>query len=183
MATERMATERRPSIDKVIVSVLLIIAGVVASIAVVNAVYPAVTQGSSSLTSATNRVSDRVETQVTIIQSTGELNSVGTWVDANSDGDFDIYFWVKNVGTTRIMNISESDVYVGPVGNWRRIPYVDYASGAKPNWTYSIENGTEWWTADTIKVTIHYSSTQSAGTYWGKFVAPNGVFYELNFSF
>lgn len=180
---ERTATEGRPPIDKIIVSVLLIIAGVVAAITVVNAVFPAVTQGSSSLTNATARASDRVETQVTIIQATGELNSSGSWVDANGNGFFDIYFWVKNVGTTRITNISESDIYVGPIGNWRRIPYTDYAGGAKPLWTYSIENGTEWWTADTIKVTITYSSTQSAGTYWGKFVAPNGVSHELTFSF
>lgn len=162
---------------------LLTIAAVVTSVVVVNAVYPAVTQGSGSLTSATNRVSERLETQVTIIQATGELNSSGAWVDTNSDGDFDIYFWVKNVGGSRITNISESDVYVGPVGNFQRIKYTDYASGVKPYWTYSIENGTEWWTADTIKVTIHYSSTQSAGTHWGKFVAPNGVSHELTFSF
>lgn len=176
-------TARRSAIDKIIASVLLTIAAVVAAVAVVNAVYPAVIQGSSSLTSATNRISSRLESQVTIVQATGELNASHVWVDTNSDGDFDIFVWVKNVGTTRIDNISESDLFLGQTGDFRRIPYTDYAGGVKPYWTYTIETGTEWGAADTIKITVHYSSTQSTGTYWAKFLAPNGISYELDFSF
>ncbi len=175
--------ERRPSIDKIIASVLLTIAAVVAAVAVVNAVYPAVTQGSSSLTSATNRVSSRLESQVTIIQATGELNASHVWVDTNGDGDFDIFAWVKNVGTTRIDNVSESDLFVGQTGDFRRIPYTTYAGGNKPYWTYSVENGTEWEASDTIKITVHYSSQQATGSYWMKFLAPSGVSNELDFSF
>ena len=169
--------------DKVIASVLLIIAAVVTSVVVVNAVYPAVTQGAGSLTSATNRMSNRLESQVAIIQATGELNSSHVWVDTNSDGDFDIYLWVKNVGTPRIDAISESDLFLGPVGNCVRGPYTDYAGGVKPYWTYGIENGTDWSQGDTIKVTVHYSSSQATGTYWSKFLIPNGISDELTFSF
>lgn len=111
---------------------LLTIAAVVAAAAVVNAVYPAVTQGSSSLTSATNRISTRMESKVTVIHATGELNASGNWVDTNSDGDFDIFAWVKNVGTARIDNVTESDLFVGQTGDFQRVPHQTYAGGNKP---------------------------------------------------
>jgi hypothetical protein len=62
---------------------LLTIAGVIAAIAVMNAVFPAVTRSSSALTAASGTVDERIKTNITVVQSVGELDSGGSFVDSN----------------------------------------------------------------------------------------------------
>lgn len=151
--------------DKVIVTVLLIIGGVVASIAIFNGVYPAIVQSSSSVRSATAKVSDRIETRIDIIQV--------------SDNSTLIDFWVKNTGTVRIISIDRSDMFYGPETNFTRITY---GGGTPPYWDYILEgSATEWAQAVTLKVTIYLPSPISAGTYLLKMVTPNGVSDQIIF--
>lgn len=168
--------------DKIITTMLLTIAGVVCAMLVFNAVYPAVNRGGSAMVSAAEKINDRIKSQVSIIQAIGELNASGAWQDTNGDGDFDIFVWVKNVGAARIVDIRGSDVFLGQTGSYARIHHQDYAGGVKPYWNYGLENATEWITAATLKITIHYSSTLARGTYWVKVAIPNGVSDEQYFS-
>ncbi len=152
--------------DKVIVTVLLIIGGVVAALAVFNGFYPAIIESSGAVKSATSKVSDRIESRVEIIQ----LADNSTEVDA----------WVKNVGTVDIDSVERSDIFYGLEGNFSRITY---GGGTPPYWDYQFEGSyTRWQPTVTLKVVIHLASTPSAGTYIFKMVVPNGIFDTTTFS-
>jgi archaeal flagellar protein FlaG len=169
--------------DKVLSTILLVVAAVVCVVLVINAVYPAITSSSGALSSISASMNERIKTQVKIIHATGELNSSGNWVDTNSNGDFDVLVWIKNIGIESVDDIGRCDVFLS--GNdtiWTWIPYVDYADGSFPQWSYRIENGTEWGAATTLMIDIHYSSPLSSGQYNVKVMVPNGVSDEYDFS-
>jgi flagellar protein FlaG len=169
--------------DKVLATILLVVAAVVCVVLVINAVYPAITSSSGALSTVSASMNERIKTQVKIIHATGELNSSGSWVDTNSDGDFDVLIWMKNIGTEPIDDIGRCDVFLA--GNntiWTWIPYVDYAGGSYPRWSYVIENGTAWGAATTLMIDIHYSSPLQSGQYNVKVMVPNGVSDEYDFS-
>lgn len=59
---------------------------------------------------------------------------------------------------------------------------MDDAGENYPRWEFMLENDTEWGTSATLKVTITYSDNLSAGTYFAKFIIPNGIYDEYYFS-
>ena len=118
--------------DKVLSTVLLIVAAVVTVVLVINSVFPAIGMSSSALTSASAKAADMVKSRVDIIHATGELDSSGIWQDTNADGYFNIFIWVKNTGTVTIDDMKSGDVFMGSTGSWGRIPHTDFASGCTP---------------------------------------------------
>ncbi|MCL0093923.1 hypothetical protein M1O53_02960 [Dehalococcoidia bacterium] len=178
--------------DKAIITVLLIIAGVASVAFIFNSVYPAITRGSDAVVSMADRMDDRIRSQVNVIHAVSEYdpNAPGNWTDINTNTDFDIFAWVKNVGTTRILTPRRSDVFFGREGSFQRIPHVDYAGGVKPFWQYVVEDtGGEWVSARTLKITIVYaddwatSGLSTGVTYLVKMILPNGISDEIYFSF
>lgn len=178
--------------EKAIITVLLIVAGVVCVAVMFNGIFPAINSGSDAVVSMASKVDDRIQSQVDIIHATSEYNpddTVNHWNDINGNGTFDILAWVKNVGSTRILGVDESDVFFGEDGDFQRVPYVDYANGVKPYWEYTLEDGaTQWGPGDTLALTIVYaddfnSSGLTAGTtYLLKMIIPNGISDEIYFS-
>jgi hypothetical protein len=77
------------------------------------------------------------------------------------------------VGSLKITTPEDSDLFFGPDGNFTHIAY----STGVLNWTYTLENDTEWRPGATLKITVHNSSP-AAGTYFIKFVLPNGISTE-----
>jgi hypothetical protein len=148
-------------LDKVIVTALLVIAGVVSAIGVFNAVYPAVGQSSDAITSMQGRVDDRLKTQIEIIYGS-------KWSDQS--GDY-VLIWAKNIGSLRIAAPEASDLFFGPEGDFSRIPY----GVGMPHWEYALENDSRWNPTRTIKITIVGDSSLSPGRYYAKLVLPNGV--------
>ena len=168
--------------DKIIVTALLIIAGVVGATLLMNSVLPAINQSSSAMSGMTDRLNQRVETLITIVHATGELDKDGAWQDTNGDGDFDVFAWVKNVGVARIIALGESDVFFGTEGDFSRIPYVDDAGGVKPYWEYELKNGSEWVKTVTMEIEISFPSTLASDIYQIKVLTPDGVSDERYFS-
>ena len=156
--------------DKAITTALLIIAGVVCMIFVFNSVYPALNHSSQAMVSMAEQVDERMKSRISIVHA------------ANSANHTSVFLWVKNVGTQRIVDIEASDLFCGPSDNFSRIPYVDDAGTSYPRWIYALENDTEWQTSATLKITIDYSSDPGAGTYFTKFIIPNGISDEYYFS-
>ena len=156
--------------DKVVTTVLLIIAGVVCMIFVFNSVYPMISRSSQAMVSMAEIVDERMKSRISIVHA------------ANSANRTAVYLWVKNVGTSRIVSIGESDVFFGQEDDFARIPYVDDAGGSYPRWEYTLENDTEWLTSATLKITITYDVDPGAGTYFAKVVIPNGISDEYFFS-
>ena len=156
--------------DKVVTTALLIIAGVVCSIFMFNSVFPVINRSSEAMVSMTDKINDRMESRISIVHA--------TCAAARQT----VYIWVKNVGGNSIPSISDSDVFFGKEGNFMRIPYDGDAGGAKPSWTYTIENDTVWETKATLKITITYQGDPGAGKYYLKIVIPNGISDEYYFS-
>lgn len=156
--------------DKIITTTLLIIAGIVCTMLVFNTAYPMVSRSTQAMVSTAEKIDDRMESRVNIVHA------------ANTADRKTVYIWVKNVGSSRIVSIEESDVFFGQENNFNRIPYVDDAGGSYPRWSYTIENNTEWVSGATVKITITYSSDPGTGTYYMKMVIPNGVVDEYYFS-
>ena len=149
--------------DKAVVTILLMIAGLVCSLVIFNTVYPAVNRGASALSSMSSKIDDRIKSRIEIVETASEDNKV--------------YVWIKNVGSSNIGGIEQSDVFLGQTGAIERIPY----NAGTPRLEYSIENNTECIPTATIKITIHLVDNPS-GNYYIKFVIPNGISDEHQFS-
>jgi archaeal flagellar protein FlaG len=152
--------------DKVMVTLLLIIAGVVCSVVIINAAFPAITGSTGAITDTASKISDRIRSQVKII----EVANTGS----------NLYVWIKNVGTSRILGIESSDIFFGPEGNFSRVPH-GAAGSSEPYWDYSIENASNWGPTATVKITVH-SGTALSGSYYFKMVIPNGITEETIYS-
>lgn len=171
--------------DKVLSTVLMVVAAVICVVLVLNAVFPAITSSGGAVSSASARMNERIRSQIEIIHATGELDGNGTWQDTNSDGNFDVFLWVKNVGSQTIDCVESSDVFItGDQTVWAWIPHTNYAGGAYPHWDYDIENGTLWSQTTTLKIEISYNSGShpSSGEYDVKVLIPNGVSDDYYFS-
>jgi archaellum component FlaF (FlaF/FlaG flagellin family) len=157
-------------VEKAITTALLIIAGVVCMVFVFNSVYPMVSHSSQAMLSMAEQVDERMKSRINIVHA------------ANSANRTTVYLWIKNVGTQRIVNVEGSDLFFGQETNFNRIPYKDEAPTTYPRWDYALENDTEWQTSATLKVTITYDSDPGAGTYYAKFIIPNGISDDFYFS-
>jgi hypothetical protein len=153
--------------DKVIVTVMLIIGGIVASFAVFNGVYPAIQRSGSAITNASDTLNDRIQSDIKII----EVNEDSTTVNA----------WVKNIGTSDISCVENSDVFFGTDNNYSRITYGDISTPL-PYWSYDLESsGSEWTPTVTNKIVIHLASALIPDTYALKIIIPNGISDETFF--
>ena len=153
--------------DKIIVTVMLIIGGIVAAFAVFNGIYPAVQRSGAAITSASDNMNERIKSDIRIIQ----VNDNGTTVDA----------WVKNIGASNIITVENSDIFFGQEGDFSRIPYGN-ATSPLPYWSYQLEGtASQWGPTDTNKIVIHLASSPSPATYILKVIIPNGIFDETVF--
>jgi len=139
---------------------------------VFNSVYPMINRSSQAMTSMAEQVDERMNSRINIVHA------------ANNSTRTAVYLWIKNVGTQRIVDIEHCDLFFGEETNFKRVPYVDDAAGTYPQWSYIVENDpdSQWKTSVTIKVTIVHDSDPGAGTYFAKFIIPNGIYDEYYFS-
>jgi hypothetical protein len=147
-------------LDKIIVTALLMTAGVIMAIALFNAMYPAINQGNDAITNMQYRISDQMKTQINILHA------------AAAGGVVTI--WVKNTGDARIVGLGSSDLFFGPEGNFVRIPY----GTGSPHWEYLVENGTDWVPRATLRIVIYNFSPLNSGRYYIKMTLPNGISAE-----
>jgi hypothetical protein len=140
------------------------VAAVVAIMAIVSSVMPALSRANGSMVMTSDAISDRMSSQVEIIHATG--------VDAATQADT----WVKNVGASRIGPLDRTDVFFGPEDGFDRIPYGGPSCTA-PCWDYVLEGGaTEWGPTATLHVIIYLDYSITTGTtYFVKVVVPNGI--------
>ncbi|MBF8266817.1 MAG: flaG [Dehalococcoidia bacterium] len=155
----------------------------VAAVLVIDATYPAVVSSSNSLVRSAQRLDNRIDSEISVVFATGELDEDGAWQDTNGDGHFDVFAWVKNVGSARVLGVDQTDVFLGKAGYFARIPHEDDAGGSYPRWSYTVENSTEWDSTATIQITIHYSSALTSDTYLLRIITPSGAYNEHYFSF
>ena len=129
------------------------------------------------------KLDERIESQIKTVYATAELDESGVWQDTNNNSDFDIDIWVKNIGVSRIIGVDQTDIFFGVTGDFARIPHTTDASGGYPRWSYTLENGTEWTSSVTVKLTILYDSSISSDEYFVKVITPAGASDQHYFSF
>jgi hypothetical protein len=152
--------------DKIIVTVLLIIGGVIAAFAIMNGVYPALERSSSAINAATDQVNDQIKSQIEIIN----VSINGT----------NVQVWVKNVGASVINSVENSDVFLYSGSTIERLSYGD-ESTPLPYWNYSLAGGgTSWSPAVTSEFILHPASL-AGGPYQVKIVIPNGISDQSTF--
>jgi len=161
--------------DKTITTALLIIISMATALVLFNAAFPAVVEGSDALQSMAANSEEQIRSQLSIIHIVGELDASGWWHDTNSNGQFEVFAWVKNIGLTRFTALDEMDVFYGQEGNFVRIPHQSDAGGSYPHWTWQLENAAEFVPSATVRITIRYSAAQAPGRYFFRITAPNGV--------
>ena len=158
--------------DKVITTMLLLIAGVIATVVVINAILPAVQRAGSDIIAASDVAGNRIRSDVRII----ELSAVDT-------DDF-AQVWAKNTGASRIDAIDKSSVFFGPVNNFGYVGYDATSECPTPAvpprtvdcWQYAIEDDTQWSISSTVRITVYLSYDLAAGTeYVMKLVLANGI--------
>jgi hypothetical protein len=140
---------------------LLVLASVVSAVALFNALFPAINQGSDTMLSMQRRLDDQARTQVEVVHA----------INYGVSSDI-AYVWVKNVGSNTISAVESCDVFFGPEGNWSRLAY----GTGDGEWQYTIENDTTWKPTATVKLIIDYTENLSNGErYFCKIVLPNGI--------
>ena len=155
--------------EKVIATALIAIASIVASIALINAVLPALGKSSSALVAANKKAAERIKTDIDVIHATGD--TAGT-----------VTVWVKNVGYQVIKSVKDSDVIItkpSAAGGVRRLSYKNGCSSEC--WDFTIEdNASDWTTTVTVKFML--TTTVTSGSYSVSVAAPNGVNAAKDFS-
>jgi flagellar protein FlaG len=135
--------------QEVLSSAILIIAAIIATAAIVNAIYPSLFAAAGSVATASDTASNRVLTDIKIAM-------------ASADGPGTLYVWVKNDGSTRIpeSRIAYTDVYFGDRGHMIK---ASANSSEAFRWTYALDdiNGDDdWGPGETLQITV----TDGAGT-------------------
>jgi len=119
-------------------------------------------------------IKDKIQTQITIVFATINTNDT-------------VKVWIKNTGIKEIHEdlIPKSDLFFGPKGNFKRIPY-ETSTASPPRWNYTIVNDVDgdgnWDPGETIEVTIIWDTALDLGEYYVKFVLYNGVDDDYTFS-
>lgn len=154
--------------EKAITTGLFIIASVIATVALINAVMPALGKSSSALVSANAAASDRIRTDIEILHATGDTSAKT------------VTFWVKNIGTTTIKDIVATDIFLDTPSS---VSHLSYTSGCSLDcWDYALEGGaTDWKYTETVKFTISLSSL-ATGVYSIRLSVFNGVSADKDFS-
>ncbi len=158
--------------DKVITSMLLIIAAVVATVVVINSILPSIQRTSSDIVAASDVLGRRLRSDVKIVETSGVV------------GEDVVQVWAKNVGALEIPSLNKIDVFFGETTNFERIAYDAEPTCPNPSppprtqncWQYALENDTEWAPFATLRITIYLTYDLEAGKdYVTTIVLPNGL--------
>lgn len=158
--------------DKVITSMLLIIAAIVATVVVINAVLPSIQRTSSDIAAASDVVGSRLRSDVRIVEAAG----VG--------GEDLVQIWAKNVGASTIPSLEKIDVFFGETDDFERIGYDPEDTCPNPAspprtencWQYELENDSEWAPYATLRIDIYLTYDLATGLdYVSTIVLPNGL--------
>ena len=160
--------------DKAITTGLLIIASVVASVALMNAVLPAIGDSSGALSSANASAADRIRTDIEIVHVAADPDAVG--------GEDQVLVWVKNIGSQKIQPVESSDIFLTSSTTVKRLSHG--SSSGSEYWDYIVEGGATAWTQTvTIKITLHLADgSVGTGAYTISVAAYNSVSATKDFS-
>lgn len=127
------------------------------------ATMPAIARTGSAVVSFWDHAGASNELGAEIAEVTSELDSQGTWRDADGDGSFDVVVWLKNTGRLPIHDVTPLDVVISQPGDTTWLPHESLGTGL-PRWSATVEGGTSTWDpGETLRVNVHYASAVVRG--------------------
>ena len=168
--------------DKVIVTALLVIAGVTAAGLVMTTLTPIVGSSSQSVVESQRDLSQRIETDL-------EITAV------HADTATSVRAWIKNVGSANISFLSQSDVFVSSIDKSQFVFLCYEDPDCTTNkWTAFEKDGVTaksgyWTEGETIQIQITLLDdplsklVQSTKTYNLEFNTANGIKSVYQFKF
>jgi len=159
--------------DKVIVTALLVIAGVTAAALVTTTLTPIVGSSSRSIVESQKDLSVRISTDVEIV-TVHSMNS--TTVNA----------WVKNIGGANITQLSLSDIFIGSNDQTQFyvLSYDSTGNLADNNWS-TTKTG-PWTQGETVEISIKLNNASALikpKIYFLRFATSNGIQSDYQFKF
>lgn len=158
--------------DKVIVTALLIIAGVAAAGLVVTTLTPIVGTSSRSVVESQKSVANRIATDIKVLT-------------VHAEDTTNLKVLVKNTGTVNVGLLKQSDVYLSDT-NGSKFVYLQWGTGDQDNWNFEWDDNTVIEQGKTIMVTVKLSAPnalETGHTYLLNFSTPNGVASEYRFTY
>ena len=169
--------------DKVIVTALLVIAGVTAAGLMMSTLTPMIGSSSQSVVESQKDLSQRIQTDFNITA-------------VHADSDVSVKAWIKNVGGANISFLEQSDVFVSSTDKTQFVflCYEDPVSCTENKWSAFEKDGetkkTGYWTeGETIQLTLSLKNdalsklVQGTRTYNFEFATSNGVKSAYQFKY
>lgn len=130
--------------QNVISTAILIIATVIAVVALINGIFPAVNKASGSVTSISDASSDRMKAEIRIICESANATN------------YTMNVYVKNAGSLEIdpARIAMTDIYFGDGASMERC---SRPGSTEPTWEYAIMDGDgdgDWDPGETMNIWI-----------------------------
>ncbi|MFL2803906.1 MAG: hypothetical protein ACJ0BB_03255 [Dehalococcoidia bacterium] len=159
--------------DKVIVTALLVIAGVTAAALVTTTLTPIVGSSSRSIVESQKDLSIKITTDVEI-------------VTVHSTDSTTVNAWVKNVGGANITQLSLSDIFIGSndQAQFYVLSYDPTGNLADNNWTTSKTG--PWNQGETVELSIKLNNASALikpKIYFLRFATSNGIQSDYQFKF
>jgi flagellar protein FlaG len=153
---------------------MFLITAVIAAGVLVNAIFPVVYNMAGTFSSSTHESDERLRTDFKMVTYTATPGATGTAT-----------VWMKNVGSSRISiddMTARSDVFCGPVGEFKRLSY----TGTADYWEltqYDTPNNGYWDPGETILITAHTNIPGAGvGPVYFQFILPGGIWRSIEFN-
>jgi len=153
---------------------MFLIAAIISAGVLINAVFPVIYTLSSSISSSSHSVDERLSTDVKIVTTY-----------ANTTGAAKI--WLKNVGTGRIPNasIQRADVFLGSQGDFIRLTQSATLDEESGTWKYEIlDDANNYWDpGETLYIEAQTEMIPARGeVVYFQFVLPSGLSRSTTFT-
>ncbi len=156
--------------DKIIVTALLVIAGVTAAALVVTTLTPIIGKSSRSVVDSQKDVATRIQTDIKVIK-------------AHASDAENATAWVKNIGNANIDFIHLSDLFISSEDGTKFIPLTN---GTSTDNRWTTDKDGSWTKGETVKFVLSIDSgdaLETGKTYLFSFSTPNGVASEYIFTY
>lgn len=129
--------------QEVISSAILIIAAIIATVALINAVYPSLFTATDSIHSVSDSASDRVKTDVKMDMASKQNAST-------------LFVWMKNIGSVAVPagRLPYTDLYFGEPGS---MAMVSTSPAASFRWAFVLDDQDsdgDWDSGETMQIAI-----------------------------
>jgi|TARA_B100000686_G_C16802104_1_gene986873 archaellum component FlaG (FlaF/FlaG flagellin family) len=159
-------------LDKVIVTALLVIAGVTAAGLVMTTLTPIVGSSSQSVVESQRDLAQQIETDVEI-----------TAVHAPPNTPTLVRAWIKNVGSTEVSFLDQADIYISSIDKSKFVVLCHNNATCPGSWVAKKKDGTDktgyWIEGETIEIAVTLSDANqlesAVKTYNFEFNTANGI--------